>query len=75
MSDKDLLEQIYYLIDESIPSKRYPDPAAQALFATFTPEQEKLFDDYFLEAGAQENSARIRLFCRLIRFGLYLQSL
>ena len=75
MSDQDLLEQIYYLINESIPFRKYPDPAAQALLATFTPEQEKLFDAYILEDGDHENSERIRLFRRLIRLGLYLQSL
>lgn len=75
MSNQDLLEQIYYLIDESIPSKRYPDPAEQALYATFTPEQQTLFDEYIMEEAGREDAERIRLFCRLIRFGLYLQSL
>ena len=75
MSDQELLEQIYFLINENIPFQRHPDPAAQALLATFTPEQEKLFDAYFLENSSHETDERIRLFRRLIRLGLYLQSL
>ncbi len=75
MSDQDLLEQIYYLIDESLPFRKYPDPAEQALYASFTPEQEKLFENYISEVTGKETSERIRLFRRLIRLGLYLQSL
>lgn len=75
MSDKDLLEQIYFLIDESLPHQKYPDPAEQALYAALTPEQQTLFSDYIMEESAREDAERIRLLCRLIRFGLYLQSL
>ena len=72
MFDQDLLEQIYYLIDESLPVRHYPDPAERALCATFTPEQEKLFDAYVMEAADKENKDRLQLFFRLLKQGLYI---
>ena len=69
---QDLIDQIYYLIEESLPVQHYPDPAAQALFATFTPEHNKLFDAYFLESIDHENNERLRLFRRLVKLGLHI---
>ena len=56
---QDLIDQIYYLIEESLPVQHYSDPAAQALFATFTPEH-------------HENNERLRLFRRLVKLGLHI---
>ena len=68
----DLIDKIYYLIDESLPYQPYPDPAAQALFATFTPQQKKLFDAYYLEAMDREDNERLRLFRCLVKLGLHI---
>lgn len=67
----DLLTEMFYLIDESLPAQHSPDPAAQALLATFTPEQVKLFDAYISEEAAREDASRLSLFLRLIKLGLY----
>lgn len=72
MSTYELLEQIYFLIDESLPVLRYPNSAEQALLATFTPEQEKLFDDYLSEAANKENGDRLQLFHYLVKLGLHI---
>ncbi len=68
----DILTEIFYLIDESLPSQSYHDPAAKALCATFTSEQAKLFDDYIAEESAREDSERLRLFHFLVKLGLYI---
>lgn len=67
----DLLTEMFYLIDESLPLQHYPDPAAKALLATFTPEQNELFDDYVAEEASRENAERLLLFQYLIKLGLY----
>ena len=67
----ELIDQFYYLIDESLPIQHYPDPAAQALFATFTPEQNKLFDAYYQENMDREDQERLRLFRFLVKLGLH----
>lgn len=68
----ELLTEIFYLIDESLPTQYSPDPAAQALLASFTPEQVRLFDDYTSEEAAREDARRLSLFQRLIKLGLYI---
>lgn len=68
----DLLTEMFYLIDESLPAQHRPAPAAQALIATFTPEQAKLFDAYVSEEASREDASRLSLFHRLIKLGLYI---
>ena len=68
----DILSEIYYLIDESLPTQHYPDPAAKALCATFTPQQLRLFDDYISEENSREDAERLRLFLFLVKLGLYI---
>ena len=67
----DLLTEMFYLINESLPTQHRPDPAAKALLATFTPEQARLFDAYISEEAAREDAIRLSLFHRLIKLGLY----
>ncbi len=68
----DLIEQIYFLISEALPAVHYPDPAYQALLATLTPEQSKLFDAFYLEFLDEENHERLRLFRCLVKLGLHI---
>ena len=68
----DLIDQSYYLISESLPPQNFPDPAAQAFIATLTPEQSKLFDEYFLEESAREDAWCLSLFRRTVKLGLYI---
>lgn len=72
MSDPDILTQIYNLISESLPAQHLPDYAAQAFMDSLTPEQTKLFNDYYLEESIREDEERLCLFRRLVHLGLYI---
>lgn len=49
----DIIDAIYYLVDENLPAVNRPDPAAQAFFKTFSPEQEQLFNAFYSEFMGQ----------------------
>lgn len=68
----DILTQLYYFVDEYLPNVPYPDDAQQALEATFTPEQEALWEDYRREAFDRDESERRILFNYLVRLGLHI---
>lgn len=69
---QDLLSTLYYTIDEYLPVVQYPDNAQRALEATFTPEQEALWENYCREAFHRDDSERRILFRYLVRLGLYI---
>ena len=68
----DILTQLYYMIDESLPVIKYPDKAERALEATFTPEQEVLWEDYQREAFCRDDGERRVLFDYLVKLGLHI---
>ena len=68
----DLIDQLYYLIDEALPIQRYPDRAEQALEATLSPEQRQLFEDYQMEVFERDSAERLILFRYLVRLGLHI---
>lgn len=68
----DLIDQLYYLIDESLPVQRYPHSAEQALEATLSPKQQQLFEDYQVEAFRRDSSERLILFRYLVKLGLHI---
>ena len=68
----DILTQLYYLVDESLPVVQYPDDAQRALEATLTPEQAVLFEDYQMEAFRRDSAERQILFDYLVRLGLHI---
>ena len=68
----DLIDQLYYLIDESLPVQRYPDSAEQAWEATLSPQQHQLFEDYQMEVFRRDSSERLILFRYLVKLGLHI---
>lgn len=68
----DILTQLYYMIDESLPVIKYPDKAERALEATFTPEQEALWEEYRQEDFEREDEERRILFHYLVKLGLHI---
>lgn len=68
----DILTQLYNFVDEFLPVVQYPDDAQQALEATFTPEQEALWEDYQREAFHRDDAERRILFHYLVKLGLHI---
>lgn len=68
----DILTQLYYLVDENLPVCQYPNDAQQALEATFSPEQYRLFEAYQKEAFNRDDAERRILFRFLVKLGLHI---
>ncbi len=68
----DILTQLYYFVDEYLPAVDYPTDAQDALEATLSPEQHKLFEDYQMEAFRRDDSERRILFAYLVKLGLHI---
>ncbi|MCI9263603.1 MAG: hypothetical protein HFF06_03415 [Oscillospiraceae bacterium] len=69
---QDILFQLYYMIDEFLPMVQYPSDAQQALEATFTLEQEVLWENYQQEAFYRDDGERRILFNYLVKLGLHI---
>ena len=69
---QDILFQLYYMIDEFLPMVQYPSDAQQALEATFTLEQEVLWENYQQEAFYRDDGERRILFNYLGKLGLHI---
>ena len=68
----DLIDQLYYLIDERLPVQRYPDQAKRPLETTLSPEQRELFEDYQMEVFRRDSSEGRILFRYLVKLGLHI---
>lgn len=68
----DILTQIYYAVDSSLPHADYPHPAEEALTATFTEQQQELFEAYTAEAVDEIDQERMRLFYFTLRLALHI---
>lgn len=68
----DMITELYYLVDENLPVRQTPDPAAQALLSTLSPEQRRLFDAYCGESAALEDAARFGPFRDPVRLALHI---
>lgn len=68
----DIIDAIYYLVDENLPAVNRPDPAAQAFFKTFSPEQEQLFNAFYSEFMGQITDRQLALFRYLVKLGLHI---
>lgn len=68
----DILTQLYYFVDEFLPVVQYPSDAQRALEATFTPEQEALWEEYQREAFHRDSAERQILFNYLVKLGLHI---
>lgn len=68
----DMLNQLYYFIDEYLPVIKYPDNAQRALEATLTPEQMALFEEYQMEVFRRDDAERRILFNYLVKLGLHI---
>ena len=69
---KDILTQIYYLVDEYLPVVQYPDDAQRALEATLTPVQAPRVAADHMDAFRRDNAERQILFAYLVRLGLHI---
>ncbi len=69
---KDILTQLYDLVDESLPNVQYPDDAQRALEATFSPEQQVLWEEYRRESFERDDGERRSLFAYLVKLGLHI---
>lgn len=69
---KDILTQLYNVVDELLPVVQYPDDAERALEATLSPEQQALFEDYQMEAFRRDDGERRILFNYLVKLGLHI---
>ena len=69
---EDILKQLYNFVDELLPVVQYPDDAERALEATFTPEQEALWEEYQREAFYRDDGERRILFNYLVKLGLHI---
>ena len=68
----DILTQLYNFVDELLPVTQYPNDAQLALEATFTPEQEALWEEYRQEDFEREDEERRILFHYLVKLGLHI---
>lgn len=68
----DILSQLYDFVDELLPVVRYPDDAQRALEASFTPEQEILWENYLRESFRRDDGERRILFSYLVKLGLHI---
>lgn len=66
----DILTQLYYFVDSKLPVDHYPQPAEDALVATLSPEQMKLFETFTAENIDQTDKERQKLFYFTLRMAL-----
>lgn len=64
-----IIDQMYHLIDESLPVIPLEYKAEKALEATLTAEQWELFEAYQMEAFRNTEAERMQLFRYLLSLG------